>query len=171
MSGVLVLAAHPDDEALGFAGVIAAAREAGDRVRVAVATNGDAERAGRALPRGGARPGTPSRTLRYGLRRAAETVAAMGELGLRWQPDPRRSDILFLGYPNNGLPSVAASDGPWTGDPTGLHRTYAGDPRRLRRSCRRDLGRLVRGRHSRLCADDLAADLDLLLELAEPDAV
>lgn len=38
---VLVVAAHPDDEALGFAGIIAAARAAGRRVTVAVVTNGD----------------------------------------------------------------------------------------------------------------------------------
>jgi len=38
---VLVVAAHPDDEALGAAGVIAHARAAGRRVRVAVVTNGD----------------------------------------------------------------------------------------------------------------------------------
>jgi len=38
---VLVVGAHPDDEALGFAGVIASARAAGRRVVVAVVTNGD----------------------------------------------------------------------------------------------------------------------------------
>ena len=38
---VLVVAAHPDDEALGAAGVIAAARATGRRVFVAVVTNGD----------------------------------------------------------------------------------------------------------------------------------
>jgi LmbE family N-acetylglucosaminyl deacetylase len=38
---VLVIAAHPDDEALGGAGVIARARAAGRRVYVAVVTNGE----------------------------------------------------------------------------------------------------------------------------------
>ena len=43
---VLVVVAHPDDEALGAAGVIARARAAGRRVYVAVVTNGE----GRARP-------------------------------------------------------------------------------------------------------------------------
>ena len=45
---VLVVVAHPDDEALGAAGVIARARAAGRRVYVAVVTNGEgrAQRAG-----------------------------------------------------------------------------------------------------------------------------
>jgi len=43
---VLIVAAHPDDEALGAAGVIARARAAGRRVYVAVVTNGE----GRAQP-------------------------------------------------------------------------------------------------------------------------
>jgi LmbE family N-acetylglucosaminyl deacetylase len=38
---LLVVAAHPDDEALGFAGIIATARAAGRRVVVALVTNGD----------------------------------------------------------------------------------------------------------------------------------
>lgn len=168
---VLVLVAHPDDEALGFAGAIAAAVAAGERVRVAVATNGDAPFAGRALRRGGAASGNPAQTLRYGLRRTRETVAAMRELGLRWHPDARRSEVLFLGYRNGLLASVASSPEPVASDPTGLRRTYAGDPRRWRRSCRRDLSSQLRGRHAALAAADLAADVDALLALAEPDLV
>src|SRR5581483_8355714 len=120
------VAAHPDDEALGFAGIIVHARESGRRVRVAVVTNGDSERPGRSLPAGGARAGSASSTVRYGIRRARETVAAMGVLGLRFSRDPTRSDILLLGYRNNALPQIARSGEPWPGDPTGLRRTYAG---------------------------------------------
>ena len=168
---ILVLVAHPDDEALGFSGVIDAARRSGVRVRVALATNGDSELPGRALPRGGAGSGTAARTLQYGLRRNRESVRAMRELGLRWHRDPRRSDVLFLGYRNGTLAEVARSNDGLETDPTGLGRTYAADPRPFRRSCAYDLGRLLTGRHSRLRSVDLRADIDRLLNLTAPDAI
>jgi hypothetical protein len=48
---VLVVAAHPDDEALGAAGIIARARAAGRRVLVAVVTNGDSYASSQPQPR------------------------------------------------------------------------------------------------------------------------
>jgi LmbE family N-acetylglucosaminyl deacetylase len=163
----LVVVAHPDDEALGFAGVILRHRDEGDRVAVAVVTNGDAQARGRLPLRFcGAPRGWPARVARLGLCRARETVEAMALLGLRWSLDPRESDILFLGYPNNGLETIARCEAPWTGDAAGLHHTYA-----LGRSWRRcdgDLRYLLEGRHSRLCAADLAQDLDSLFDLVRP---
>jgi LmbE family N-acetylglucosaminyl deacetylase len=76
---VLVVAPHPDDEAIMTAGVIAAARAAGRRVAVAVVTNGDFS------------------CDRDGFRREGETVAAMKRLGLRDE------DVFFLGYPDGHL--------------------------------------------------------------------
>ncbi len=107
---VLVVVAHPDDEALGMAGVIANARAAGRRVVVAVATNGDRGGAGETstpLCRAPTNPGRGSAQL--GLLRDAETIAAMGELGLNWSTDLATTDIVFLGYPDSKLASVAAS--------------------------------------------------------------
>jgi LmbE family N-acetylglucosaminyl deacetylase len=165
---ILVVVAHPDDETLGFAGVIARARASGRRVRVAVVTNGDDRALGR-VPLGfcGARPGWPTRVARLGVCRGHETIAAMALLDLHFTRDPRSSDVFLLGYPNHGLTQIARSETPWEGDRTGLHRTYAAGGRR----CDGDFSHLLRGRHSRLSAVDLARDLDDLLDLARPSDV
>jgi LmbE family N-acetylglucosaminyl deacetylase len=76
---VLILAPHPDDEALFASGIIYQARLSGQTVKVVVATNGDC-----AVPT-------------IGQVRQQESVAAMGVLGLT--PD----DVIFLGYPDCGL--------------------------------------------------------------------
>jgi LmbE family N-acetylglucosaminyl deacetylase len=166
----LVVVAHPDDEALGFAGVIARAQAEGRRVRVAVVTNGDDRALGR-VPLGvcGARPGWPTRVARLGVRRGSETIAAMALLGLRFTRNVRSSDVFLLGYPNLGLETIARSHAPWERDRTGLHRAYAAGG--AWRGCDGDFGHLLRGEHSRLSAADLARDLDDLLELAEPSDV
>jgi LmbE family N-acetylglucosaminyl deacetylase len=72
---MLVVVAHPDDEAIGMAGVIAAARRRGRRVTVTVATDGNAWR-----------------DREFGLRRRSESLAGLGLLGVP------REDVLFLGY-------------------------------------------------------------------------
>jgi LmbE family N-acetylglucosaminyl deacetylase len=79
---VLVVVAHPDDEAIGMAGVIAAARRDGRRVVVAIVTDGNAWQ-----------------DREYGLRRRAESLAGLALLGVT--PD----DVVFLGYVTlEGLP-------------------------------------------------------------------
>lgn len=79
---VLVVAPHPDDEAIMAAGVIARERARGRRVAVAVVTNGDLA------------------CERDGFRREGETVAAMKRLGLR------EEDVFFLGYPDGHLEAL-----------------------------------------------------------------
>src|SRR5438067_6956285 len=74
---LLVIAPHPDDEALMGSGIIYSALARGDTVKVIVMTNGDAG-------------GTPSTTL--GITREGETVTGMSTLGLSEQ------DIIILGY-------------------------------------------------------------------------
>ncbi len=93
----------------------------------------------------------------------------MALLGLRFSLDPSASDVVLLGYPNYGLETIAASEEPWTDDATGLHRTYAAGGRWGR--CSGDFSYLLRGRHSQLCAGDLARDIDDLLELTQPSDV
>jgi LmbE family N-acetylglucosaminyl deacetylase len=167
---VLVAVAHPDDEGLGFAGVIARSRSDGRRVFVAVVTNGDDRARGRLPIRFCSAPrGWAARVARLGVRRGRETLAAMKLLGLGFSRDPQVSDVFLLGYPNYGLETIAASIEPWAGDATRLHHTYAagGSWRR----CDGDLRFLLDGRHARLSASDLARDLDDLLALTRPTDV
>jgi len=72
---IFVVAPHPDDEALMASGVIANAVTRGEPAKVVVVTNGDNVKGNKKI----------------GLRRQAESVAAMKVLGL--QPD----DVIFLG--------------------------------------------------------------------------
>src|SRR3977135_1741355 len=76
---VLIVAPHPDDEALFASGIIYQAHQRGLNVKVVLATNGDCQ--------------FPT----IGPVRQQETVAAMGLLGLA--PE----DVIFLGYPDCGL--------------------------------------------------------------------
>lgn len=79
---VLVIAPHPDDEALIAAGVIHGAVLAKDPVTVAVATNGD------------------DTGVEKGLARQAESVKAMSVLGLD------EDHVIFLGYGDKSLHSL-----------------------------------------------------------------
>ena len=77
---VLIVAPHPDDDILYGAGVAASAVAAGDAVKVVYVTNGDA--AGQSL----------------GETRQDEAVAAQtNNIGTT------EDDLIFLGYPNEGL--------------------------------------------------------------------
>jgi LmbE family N-acetylglucosaminyl deacetylase len=115
---VLVVAAHPDDEALGAGGLVAAAAAAGAAVTVAIATDGEASH-----------PDSPTRTpqqlSRIRRREARDAVAALAE------GSPAGIRLELLGLPDGGLAdsrdALAASLGrigsrpdivvaPWIGD-------------------------------------------------------
>src|SRR5262249_7630062 len=119
----------------------------------------------------GAARGAASRAAALGLRRDAESVAAMEVLGLRWSADPRRSDVFLLGYPDLGLTQIAAAESAWSDDGAGLHHTYAEDFDGGGATCNGDLRYLLDGRHSELTAHALAADLDAVIDLARPGDV
>ncbi|MDD2272161.1 MAG: Ig-like domain-containing protein [Desulfuromonadaceae bacterium] len=79
-AGILVVAPHPDDEALMFSGVIYSALSRGEPVKVVLLTNGDLN------------------GVTIGNTRQDETVSAMvNSLGMK------ESNIIFLGYPDMGL--------------------------------------------------------------------
>jgi len=168
---VLVVVAHPDDEALGMAGVIKSARDAGRPVYVAVATNGDAPTTGAQIGFCGAGDGNPSATAHRGLIRNTETMNAMGILGLGWSTNEQSSNIFFLGYPDGRMTTVAAATSPYTGDATGLHHTYAEDVDGTALTCNGDLRYLLSGQHSPFTRAALQADFDSLLALTQPSDI
>lgn len=83
---ILYVSAHPDDDVLSAAGVIARARDRGIPVRVAYVTNGDLT--------GG---------VAMGLTREGEAVSAQGVLGVA------ESDLVFLGYPDSALAELRSA--------------------------------------------------------------
>jgi LmbE family N-acetylglucosaminyl deacetylase len=165
---VLVVVAHPDDEALGMAGIIASSRAAGRPVYVAVVTNGDLVIRGPASGYCGAAAGANAGQARYGLIRDKETMSAMALLDVPWSASIAASRVFFLGYPDAALATIAKASTPWSGDRTGLHRTYAEDGDGANATCDGDFRFLLSGRHSQLSASDLAADVDALLTRVRP---
>ena len=93
---VLVVAPHPDDEALGCGGLIRRALAAGAEVRVALMTNGDGSELAVIFGEKDL-PLRPRAFIKLGLERQKESLRALELLGL-----PARC-VTFLGYPNNGL--------------------------------------------------------------------
>lgn len=96
---VLILAPHPDDEAIGCAGIIQHALSAGADVRILYLTNGDSNQLAfivyekRLTIRG-------AEFIHMGEVRRLEAVKAMKLLGL----DARK--LIFLGYPDFGTFSI-----------------------------------------------------------------
>lgn len=172
---VLVVAAHPDDETLGFAGVIESALAAGRPVYVAVVTNGAAVTNPNSPPVCGAADGTPAGFASVALRRDAESVAAMSVLGgpslpsLPWTQDIATSHVFFLGYPDGGLQTIAGG-GSFV-DPSGLGHTYAGQGDPTKALCNGDYHYLRTGSHAALTAADLSGDLAALIAQIEPTDV
>jgi LmbE family N-acetylglucosaminyl deacetylase len=99
---LLVLAPHPDDEALGAAGLIQRVRAKGGSVRVVLLTSGDGFPEGVEVADGVAHPGA-SDFRGYGVARERETVAAMALLGVP------ASQVTFLGFPDEGLCRIAST--------------------------------------------------------------
>jgi LmbE family N-acetylglucosaminyl deacetylase len=95
---VLVIVAHPDDEALAAGGTIHHLVAAGARVKVVLVTAGDSyRRAAARLTGGGADAGS---YVELGNVRHAESIAAAARLGLA------RDDIVSLGYSDMAVPAM-----------------------------------------------------------------
>ena len=93
---LLVVAPHPDDEALGTGGLIQRVLRHRGAVRVIVITSGDGFPPGVVLEMHNAHP-RPDDYRAYARLRERETIRSLGVLGVT------RNDIDFLGFPDRGL--------------------------------------------------------------------
>ncbi len=115
---LLIFSPHPDDETLGCAGLIQDALHNGSSVHVAFLTNGDGFRL--AAEREFHRLNLSSEDMiKFGNIRQNEAINALGKLGVP------RSDVLFLGYPDQGLTHLWekhwSSSNPYTSPTTGVN--------------------------------------------------
>ena len=92
---ILILAPHPDDEAIGTAGVIQRSLKAGIPIKVCYLTNGDFNELSYLLSRADI-AFFAGDFVRMGKERRQEAIRAMNYLGLH------DSDLVFLGYPDFG---------------------------------------------------------------------
>lgn len=118
---LMVVAPHPDDEALNCAGVMQQALEQGGRVSVVILTNGGGyPRAAAALtkvPEEALRPKHYLQLARERQRMSLESMALIGG---------RRGDLFFLGYPDGGLADLhrLKGDAAYTSRVNGFSQTY-----------------------------------------------
>ena len=99
---IIVFAPHPDDEALGCAGLIYKAIQKNEKVKVVVIANGESSMDGTEWFYG--RKPTIQDFINIGYVRQKESISAMKVLGLG------SDDVIFLGYPNDGLLKIISSD-------------------------------------------------------------
>jgi LmbE family N-acetylglucosaminyl deacetylase len=99
---LLVVAPHPDDEAIGAGGLMQRVAANGGAVRVVLLTSGDGFPEGVEVAGGVARP-KPADFRGYGVLREGETRAALHELGVA------SSQVTFLGLPDDGLCRIAST--------------------------------------------------------------
>jgi LmbE family N-acetylglucosaminyl deacetylase len=104
---VLVVAPHPDDEALGCGGVLLRALEKKRRVGVVLLTNGDGfPRAAAVVAKKPEADLRPADFLKLAGVRQRHSADALGRIGVRAE------DLMALGYPDSGLKALYEAKGP-----------------------------------------------------------
>jgi N-acetyl-1-D-myo-inositol-2-amino-2-deoxy-alpha-D-glucopyranoside deacetylase len=99
---LLVVSPHPDDAVLAAAGLIQRVASSGGAVHIVQMTSGDAFSKGLMAERRAPAAPTADDYRRYGAERERETVASLRALGVR------RSNVTFLGFPDDGLCLLAS---------------------------------------------------------------
>ncbi|MCL4377644.1 MAG: PIG-L family deacetylase [Actinobacteria bacterium] len=96
---ILILAPHPDDEAIGTAGAIQEALKVGAAVNMVCLTNGDFDQSSMSNFKKKF-PGVPGQFLLLGENRMKESIKGMEILGLK------DNNLKFLGYPDFGTLNI-----------------------------------------------------------------
>ena len=118
---ILVIAPHPDDEAIGCGGIMLRAVKEGRRVGVVLVTAGDGYPPAAAAVAKKAEPQlTPADCLRLADVRRRHSVDTLTGIGVR------ASDLISLGFPDSGLTAVyeAPNGTPYRQPFTGKSETY-----------------------------------------------
>ena len=181
-SPVLVIAAHPDDETLGSAGVIEAALAAGRPVYVVVVTNGAGAgwSGSSSTSVCGAATGLPSGVALLGLTRERESEAALAYLGggtsvgtglIPWTDSLVSTHVFFLGYPDGGGTTTQGiagiSQGASVSDDAGI-ATYADTGDLTNQNCNGDYHYLKYGVHGSFTPASLQGDITDVIAAVQP---
>ncbi|HEY7156181.1 MAG TPA: PIG-L family deacetylase [Gemmataceae bacterium] len=157
---ILVIAPHPDDEAIGCAGVMLRALQEKQRVGVVLVTNGDGhQKAAAAVAKKPEARLEPADLLRLARIRQQHSVGALRKIGVR------REDLISLGYPDSGLKAIYESKGeaPYKQPFTGKAETYA--------AVIRDYHTLAHGRPAAYTRTSVLADLVEIIKARKPREV
>ena len=154
---VLVIAPHPDDEAIGCTGVMLRAIERKQRVGVVIVTAGDGFRqAAAAVEKKDHSHLTADDFLKLAALRQRHSMQAMKQIGLA------ADELMFLGYPDGGLDKMYAAqdDTPYRQPFTGKTATYGMDVA--------DYHSRIHGRSAPYVRASVLADLTEIMKARQP---
>jgi LmbE family N-acetylglucosaminyl deacetylase len=157
---LLVVAPHPDDEALGCTGVILQALEKKQRVGVVVVTNGDGfPKAAAVVAKKTEAQLDASDFFRLAAVRQQHSVGALARIGVA------AADLMFLGYPDSGLKSLyeAKEETPFTQQFTRKSETYG--------ALIRDYHTLAHGRPAPYVRSSILNDLMEIVRTRKPKEI
>ncbi len=157
---VLVVAPHPDDEALGCAGVMLQAIAQKQRVGVVLVTNGDGfPKAAAVVAKKTEAQLDAADFLRLAGIRQQHSLGALTRIGVR------RGDLMALGYPDSGLKALSEAKAatPYRQRFTGKTETYG--------AVLRDYHTLTHGRPAPYVRSAVLGDLVEILRARQPKEI